>query len=681
MLNLKELRFSGIGRFVEEQVVYFDSLGRLVQLDGKNNNTGGSSGAGKSTVFNALDFLFGFNDIPNGLLKSRFSENGISVKGIFDYNGKPLTITRAKKLHIDLDGEITTGSSKLTEEKLDEILAIPRDLFRKLLHKRQGEGGFFLKMTPKEVNDFLMDCLNLSHLRPKILLVETKAKELELKKSTVLAKLESAKSGLQATKDAYFSLGSPPEKDIDQATILSLKAKLDGSNKVWSTVSEQHKLELECLEDTRPEISSTQYDRTNLEALEKTLSGIENEIRLFKTMEQDRLSSAKMALSQLKNVLMQTEWKIESAREAKQESVTVAEQVKKIREGKCFTCGQDWRDALKEAQLIQTLKNLKEKIVAGAMAENALPTVKAELAKTESNAIPREIPELPALLANKELLTANVQEERAKEKAHQAAESSKNKAILGAFAANQSLLREKHSKESEQARGQLDIDRRLFESAVAKMKLYDDCRTRYEKSVNSLKEQEVSYGQKVSELTEMSIQAHNELAMAEELKRGLKSYLSCSFDDALDTISENATKLIRNIPNMANATIQLSGVRETLEGKIKEEVNAIIHMDGEENVDIRTLCGGERTATDLAIDISVIDLIENRANKGIDIFVLDEPFNGLDTVCIEMALEVLKNSSISKRLIIVDHNPEVKQMVESRLLVTRDGPTSKITQA
>jgi DNA repair exonuclease SbcCD ATPase subunit len=73
-------------------------------------------------------------------------------------------------------------------------------------------------------------------------------------------------------------------------------------------------------------------------------------------------------------------------------------------------------------------------------------------------------------------------------------------------------------------------------------------------------------------------------------------------------------------------------------------------------------------------------MLESKANKGIDLFILDEPFNGLDTVCIEMALEVLKNSNSNKRLIIVDHNPEVKEMVESRLTAVRDGATSRIVQ-
>ena len=112
---------------------------------------------------------------------------------------------------------------------------------------------------------------------------------------------------------------------------------------------------------------------------------------------------------------------------------------------------------------------------------------------------------------------------------------------------------------------------------------------------------------------------------------------------------------------------------------MKEEVNAVISMDGEVGIPIKSLSGGERSSVDLAVDLAVIDFVESESAKGIDVFILDEPFTGLDTVSIEMALEVLKNSNSKKKLIVVDHNPEVKEMVSNRLVVVREGTTSSIT--
>jgi DNA repair exonuclease SbcCD ATPase subunit len=164
-----------------------------------------------------------------------------------------------------------------------------------------------------------------------------------------------------------------------------------------------------------------------------------------------------------------------------------------------------------------------------------------------------------------------------------------------------------------------------------------------------------------------------------ETKRAIKTYVSFSFNEALDAIGDKATKIIRCIPNTKNATIEFEGTKETQKGTVKEEVNAVISVDGELGVPIKSLSGGERSSTDLAVDLAVIDYIESKTGKGLNLFILDEPFTGLGTVEIEMALEVLKNANINKKLFIVDHNAEVKQMVQDRLIVVRDGLTSKVT--
>jgi chromosome segregation ATPase len=88
MLKLKSLKFKNVGRFVEWQEIPFDKLGSLIQVDAQNNNTGGSSGSGKSTIFNALDWLLGLSDLSTGTLQSRLTKEGIAVEALFDWDGK-----------------------------------------------------------------------------------------------------------------------------------------------------------------------------------------------------------------------------------------------------------------------------------------------------------------------------------------------------------------------------------------------------------------------------------------------------------------------------------------------------------------------------------------------------------------------------------------------------------------
>ena len=133
MLKLKSLKFSGIGRFTEPQEIDFNDLGNLVQVDGNNLVTGGSSGSGKSTIFHALDFLFGMCDLPISVLQSRLTKDHVSVEGHLEWDGKDVIIKRNRKLSIVVDGVETSGSAKISDELLDQIIGMPRNLFRQLL--------------------------------------------------------------------------------------------------------------------------------------------------------------------------------------------------------------------------------------------------------------------------------------------------------------------------------------------------------------------------------------------------------------------------------------------------------------------------------------------------------------------------------------------------------------------
>lgn len=683
MLILKELKFRAIGRFVQEQRIVVDELGNLIQVDGENKNTGGSSGAAKSTIFNALDFLFGINSIPNSILQSRLTEEPIWVEGTFDYDGLPLTITRSKKLKIDLNGEVITGSSKLTEEKLDQIIAMPRHLFKPLLHKEQGERGFFLNFTPKETNDFLIDSLGLSSFKKPMADLDAKLNELAKLKDVLVNNLDANKTGVDASRNALVSLGEAPVREIDQTAILSLKAKADASDSELNKILGVQKQELLNLEMNRPMSTVTAFDtskkRVYLYKLEKNKEDTNQLLLLHKDVERmhdNAIRTAQFDIKNLEAIAYQEE-------EAKKQAIQHAMEIKILRANICPKCEQNWvseKVKTEEDTLLNKINRLKEIISEARAAAVKVVSRKQELEQLKSNA-PLPVPTgYSEFLAKENDIKELLKNEEDIERLYNANQNSQNKLQQDAFAISHKLMRDKHAADIEQLRGNAMINRKLLEGAVSNFKAYDDAKNRYDKSFDTLTAQELMYleiGQKIS----ADLQAvSRDIEYNEELKRAVKSYLSCSFDEALETISEKATRLVRHVPNMANATVQLVGTWETKEGKIKEEVNAVLHLEGDENIDIRSLSGGERSAVDLAVDLSVIELIEDETNKGINVFILDEPFTGMDTVSIEMALEVLKNSSSNKKLIIVDHNPEVKQMVESSILVVREGVTSNVVQ-
>ncbi len=736
MLQLVSLTFSGIGRFVEPQTVDISTLGNLIQVDGENRNTKGSSGSGKTTVFNALDYLLGLNDLPTTVLQSRLTKEPISVRGAFDFNGKPLLITRNKRgLIIDLDGQVTEGSSKLSEEKLDQILGMPRDMFRQILHKRQKEGGFFLKLTPKEMYAFLTDCLNLNETKKKLETVENELKKLETSKINYENELNKAKSALLATQESVLSLGLAPVRDIHQSVILELKSKMDASSSALAKLIEEHKNQNSILDSQRPQLLpnpvletipqlenpvllDTSLDNmSTITLLEAQIHALNKEIKDLEEKEHFRIRQLKDSISSQKMTVQALSHKCLQAQAAKEEAIKVAGEIKKIRAAICPTCEQSWiTEAAKthENDLMTKLNQYKEQISNGLSSEQVIAELQREISIMEQQLEPQGLDIIMSKKTLNDQYNGQIAEERKKAEEYKKEMTIKNMDILAQHASKQKMLafevsvrndalladvstknkvaqdqyqlktqavREMQIREMDQARGQSDIDKKAFEVAVNKLKMYEDARVRYESSMTAMKQKEAHYQAEIDGWDNYLRQNSYDLLMATELKKALKTFLSCSFDDALEAIGDGATKIIRCIPTMSNATIQFEGQKETKDGKVKEEVNAVLSMDGDIGIPIKSLSGGEHSSVDLAVDLSVIDFIESETGKGINVFILDEPFTGLDTVSIEMALEVLKNSNSTKKLIVVDHNPEVKQMVSNRLVVVRDGNFSTITNS
>jgi ABC-type uncharacterized transport system ATPase subunit len=655
--------------------------------------------------------------MPSTVLQSRLTKEKMFVECDYDWDGKALTVSRGTKegLSITVDGIKKTGSNKLLEEELDKILAIPRELFRRMFHKRQFARGFFLSMTPKETYEFLTSCLGLEKEKKKVEEREKIIKELTEQKESFEKILEVQKQGKVATEDAMVNIGFAPVKDMHEEVLAALKEKLGLSSIHYQAVETRHTNELTELKKTKPVYKSVPYigqsyqsvpfDRATLSKCDVAAKALNEKIALSTKLERDRQTAVNKAISDVREAKSAHLGKIVDADRARTDIEAKSREIETIRQSLCPTCEQNWATQKakdRETKLIGEVTSLKGVMAAGIDAKAAIDAANKRIEELTLEAQPRKAQDMIEAESSwlrlagimnaeneKEVIhkatqyqaqAAHDADQAAKSKAHNDTISAENHAIMAVYTAKEDALRAQHKTELTLAAGQVDVDNRTFTAADEKFRAYMSAKTSHEITIKRMKDQHEVYKKAVDTLeTEINKTTHK-LIMETESRRALKSFISCSFDDALNTISNMATELIRHIPVMANSTIQLEGLRETQDGKVKEEINAVINMDGEEDIPIKSLCGGEETSAHLAVDLSVIDLIEQRTAKGINIFILDEPFTGMDTVCIEMALEVLKNSNTKKKLIIVDHNPEVKQMVQSRLVVVREGYTSNIVQ-
>ncbi len=210
MIKLKSLTITNIGRFVGSHTIDFESKSNFIQVDARNENTGASSGAGKSTIFNALEYLLGCNDIPLTVLQSRLTKETMEVSAVLAKDHQEILVTRSKKgLSVQIDGTVFDGNVKLAEEKLQEVLGVKVDFLRKMIHKRQNEGGFFLQMKPQEAYDFLSDILNVGTWSHKLERIDDKIRALDQQTPVKEAEIKTLTDSLGSLDVTIEALDAP----------------------------------------------------------------------------------------------------------------------------------------------------------------------------------------------------------------------------------------------------------------------------------------------------------------------------------------------------------------------------------------------------------------------------------------------------------------------------------------
>lgn len=665
MIKIDSLEFENIKCFTEKQVVDFQNRDRLIQVDGINNNTNGSSGAGKSTIFHALDYLLGINDIPSTVLQSRFTKNPMSVTGNFTINKNKVIVKRSKKgglsiKYLDNPEMNISGSNKLVEERLDELIGIPRPIFKKMVHKKQGEKGFFLSMTPKETYNFLVEMLGLNIYIEKTDVISNKIRDYEdiINLSNVkIQSLESQLIDLDSIKNSKIKPISP------EINTNKLEKAIEKNNADLNTVTQLLANELSSIEEPEKEKTIDMADRLDTLTKEKGL------LMLDFTYKRDKL------VDDINNIKV----KLQNIEVAKKLALEVGQKVKKVRldklhleQGTCPTCSQQWSSSealMKIAAYQKTIDKLIDQAKQYREGINREDDLNKKLEKLTKNL--ENIGYQPDGI---DTINQKIEDIKAKS-------SQQDVEYLTKLNSYNSKIKEIENKYEGKINDLKNKENRLNQcliQAKADHSSYKKAMNSYEMELSILNKSILDKQTALDNLKQRAIESSDKINIAKEAKRLVKSYTLKVFQETLDLIGETATDILSKVPNTDEISIFFEGCKENKSGVIKDEVGAIVNIGGDNKIPIRSFCGGERTSIDLAVDLAVIDIIESRTGKGADFFILDEPFDGLDSICKESYLELLKQIDMNKKIIIVSHSTELKEMVSEVIKVVKNKENSAI---
>jgi len=679
MIKIKNLTLNNFGPFDTEQKIDLENKEGLIQIIGQNILTGGSSGAGKSTIFHAIDYLFGVNEIPSVALQTRNSKSEMVVSVELTVDNIDYVINRSKKhgLSIHSVKENVSGDNKLAEELLDKLIGIPRDLFKRLIHKKQKEGGFFLNLTPKKKYEFVTKCSGLEDINNKQVLIQDDISKLESSKNTFLKEIDYLKNNKNTIENLFKSYKEPQVPNIEKPNTELLT---EYENKLKLLINSE-KLELDQIEQEQPP-TKTVFKIENITELK-------HQINIQKNIIDGDLVKHKQYIYELNKEIESIESKINNLETLKQklknktqELIAINEQIKSIQNHTCPTCSQVWQND----KSTNTLSELKQKqmefskfIIENKTIVEEIPLLKNSLTEKKDFIDLERNKEISVVEKQKLTLlhTQLVHLEYEKQK-HDTVENERIVNFNNNQSVKKTLIKDKYRSSVELLKHNInDIKNKEFlyknsnEQYLQQLSDYKNNLEMSNKEINNIEN-------KLQELENKIIKIDKDLKICEEAKNTVKTYIMQTFYDSLDYISSIASSLLSNIPNMSSTTLFFDIQKETKSGSIKDEIQLVINNNGTEITNYKTLSGGESTAIELAVDLAVLEMIENRTSKSIDLFILDEPFTGLDSVNIMSILELFNTLSLNKKIIIVDHNPEINQMIDQKIIVQKNQDTSII---
>ena len=131
-----------------------------------------------------------------------------------------------------------------------------------------------------------------------------------------------------------------------------------------------------------------------------------------------------------------------------------------------------------------------------------------------------------------------------------------------------------------------------------------------------------------------------------------------------------------NIETKVDNSRSINTSKENSKGEMITKFTQHLSIDGRE-VSLGSLSGGEYRSFSLAVDFAIIDVLSKEYGMTLSPIMLDEPFDGLDSVGKEDCIHLLRKLAEERQIIVVDHSPEFQLLFDRQIIAEkRNGITS-----
>jgi len=677
---LQKMVVRGFRSLAEEATVVFDKSG-MVLVRGFNRDTQGSSGSGKSNVLLALAYAFDYCPLTSKEIQNWDLPSPPNVEVWFTVDDIPVYLQRGPKPLL-IEAEKETTGARAVNARLQEVLGLSTDLLSALTFRQQKARGLFLSKKDIEKKEFLTTLLRLGEF-------ESEYDKATKATSAISTKLEVLTSREQLLEEQYTVAKGrvtplvlldevPLLKELSAAEVVcsaTLSAKLTAqqdldlfnkkslgwvANKELTSSIAAFKAEYESRKSQAP-----RYIRNETEV--KELSALYSEVCARLHASDKNIGTLHQSHRDLSNI-------VRSKERLQGELSKVKSQIAALNAAICPECERAWDSPqrlavkIKEAEalefrltqvkeaelgLVELEKLQAEESGTAALLANVSGEIKGRLEEADRRLdLEQSEHEIAAINALHGLTQSVAQAEAIlrEERATWEASITKNKEIYG------KKLVDAVEASSDSKTALLDVERCLERRRSQNSAIKSEA----DRNLRAAEEAEARW--RVAS-TEYKV-AHVEYAKEVDWAKAIKGFLGSVFDESLAAIADESNKLLALLPNTAHVTLSFKSEGITLKGKIEHEIKLVVSVNGHETT-LAGCSGGQTTSIELAVDLAVAMVVQERTGTAPGWIILDETFEGLDEITKESCMELLKQYATKRLVLVVDHSSEFKELFTS----------------
>ncbi len=715
--RLKSLSVKGLRSFAAESTVTFPETG-LTLFRGRNLDTGGSSGSGKSSLLLAITYLLGFCRYAGTALQSWLTEEPLEVTGTFQVDEGEVIITRGAKLSITLNNKKVAGSAKQLEDKITKLVGLPPELLAALTYRGQKQPGLFLSKTDSEKKEFLTTLLDLGKFETAVEQSQNKVKGLEQQLHTeeyvsaesekrLKGYRENFKPALVADEKNLKSQLEQSQSHVDRVRkqVIDLRLKIKGAEtevergaakiradsepRIQKLQAEIEKLRLEVPDDSI--VSRTAFNQLKAD-LDQAQGFLQGEL----TADQARYREQRQHADSVHAQLVLIEKKLATKPGLEKKLIQLGKDIEKLAQDVCDRCLRTWDQAAAEKAKAEAERaDLTKQVLDIEALKPQIALLQKEYAALGEFIPSPVIEELRGITTD---LAAQVSQEAGRiEGEIKLLQSEQQKRIAQAQADLQqarvgisSMIDNYRGDNLEKLQGaQEELETLEREQLTA-----DSMVRGIQASLSRVQIDNARETERVAQLNAQIAQLETDLAATNKsvafLRAGLNAeldfqkligregFLGAIFDEVLWEISEETNRLLSQFPNTAHVTLHFRSESTSQKGTIKKSITPVVSIGGFEAPLSSGLSGGMETAVELAVDLAVAQVVSRRTGAVPGWLILDESFTGLGPVEAEASMEILRSFAEDKLVLVVDHASEFKSMFTQFVDVEYQGGFSRV---